>query len=190
VNEFKVRKLHLLLSKGLNVDGAKIGLPPSPLPIVSKLAPLNQKAIIVRTLQAKEDSVGFFEVKIDPGGKADFYGKITVAGQTFVEAMQLDKADVSPAWTTIKFLPSTTTQVSNHYELWDEDGGVSGDDDHCDINSAKNKRDLNWNFSVSSHNNTGDITGVHDSPAKAVTSKGSGDSDRAIVKLYVTERSL
>ena len=190
VKEFKVRNIHRLLINGLKSDGTTISLPTSAVPTVPKLASLNQRAIIVRTPQVKEDSVGFLETKIDPGGKADFYGKITVAGQTFVEAMQLDKADVSPAWTTIKFVPSTTTQVSNRYELWDEDGGVNGGDDHCDINSAKDKRDLNWNFTVSSHNNTGDITGVHDSPANAVTSKGSGDSDRAIVKLYVTERSL
>jgi hypothetical protein len=189
VKEFKVRGIQRLLINGLTGNGTTINPPPSAVPTIPKIA-LNQKAIIVKTTNVKEDSVGLFELKIDPGGKADFYSKITVAGQTFVETMQLDKSNVSPAWTTVKFVPSTTTQVPIRYELWDEDGAFSGDDDHCDINSAKGKRDLNFNFNVSSHNNTGDITGVHDSPANAVISKGSGDKDRAIVQFFVTEKSL
>lgn len=190
VKEFKVRGIHRLLINGLKSDGTNITTPPT-LPSVPKIV-LNQRAIIVRTLQVEEkDDVGIFESKIDTGGKADFYGKITVTGQTFVEAMQLDKSKVSTAWTTIKFVPFTTAQVPIHYELWDEDGGVAGDDDHCDINQTKGLRDLDFNFTVSNHNNTGNITGVHDSPATAVTSQGNKpDKDRAIVKFYVTERSL
>jgi hypothetical protein len=191
VKEFKVRGIHRLLINGLTSNGAKISQPPTPVPTVPKIA-LNQRAIIVKTVQvAEKNDVGLLESKIDPGGKADFYAKITVAGQTFVEAMQLDKSSVSPAWTTIKFVPSSTAQVPIRYELWDEDGGVRGDDDHCDINPTKGVRDLNFNFVVSSHNNTGNITGVHDSPTKTVTSEGNKpDSDRARVQFYVTERPL
>ncbi len=188
VNEFKERKIHQLLSNGLTGDNA----PASAVPTVPKIA-LNQRAIIVRTPQvAEKNDVGTFELKIDsPGGKADFYGRITVGGQTFVEAMQLDKSSVSPAWTTIKFVPSTTSQVPIRYELWDEDGAVRSGDDHCDINPATGVRDLNFNFVVASHNNTGNITGVHDSPASAVTLDGrKPDSDRAIIQFYVTERPL
>lgn len=191
VKEFKVRGIHRLLIDGLTSDGTNISPPSTSIPNVPRIS-LNQRAIIVRTVRvAEKGDVGVFESKIDPGGQADFYGKVTVAGQSFVEAMQLDKASVSPAWTTIKFLPATTAQTPILYELWDEDGGTGGDDDHCDINPARGVRDLNWNFVVSSHNNTGNITGVHDSPASAVTSEGSKpDSDRAIVQFYVTERPL
>lgn len=191
VKEFKVRRIHRLLINGLTSNGATISPASTPVPTVPRIS-LNRRAIIVKTVQvAEKNDVGFFESKIDPGGKADFYAKITVAGQTFVEAMQLDKSSVSPAWTTIKFVPSSTAQVPIRYELWDEDGGVRGDDDRCDINPTKGVRDLNFNFVVSSHNNTGNITGVHDSPTKTVTSQGNKpDSDRARVQFYVTERPL
>ncbi len=191
VKEFKVRGIHRLLINGLTSNGATISPASTPVPTVPRIS-LNRRAIIVKTVQvAEKNDVGFFESKIDPGGKADFYAKITVAGQTFVEAMQLDKSSVSPAWTTIKFVPSSTAQVPIRYELWDEDGGVRGDDDRCDINPTKGVRDLNFNFVVSSHNNTGNITGVHDSPTKTVTSQGNKpDSDRARVQFYVTERPL
>lgn len=191
VKEFKVRGIHRLLINRLTSDGGTISPPPSAVPTVPKIA-LNQRAIIVKTVQvAEKNDVGVFESKIDPGGKADFYAKITVAGQTFVEAMQLDKSSVSPAWMTIKFVPAATTQVPIRYELWDEDGGVHGDDDRCDLNPTTGVRDLNFNFVVASHNNTGNITGVHDSPTNTVTSQGNKpDSDRAIVQFYVTERPL
>lgn len=191
VKEFKVRGIHRQLINGLKSDGSAISPPTTAVPTVPRIS-LNQRAITVRTVRvAEKDDVGFFESKIDPGGKADFYSKITAAGQTFVEAMQLDKSNVSPAWTTIKFVPATNASVPIRYELWDEDGGTGGDDDHCDINPTQGVRDLNFNFAVSDHNNTGDITGVHDKPASAVTSEGrKSDSDRAIVTFYVTERSL
>jgi len=136
--------------------------------------------------------VGLFELKIDPGGRADFFARITIAGQTFVEAMQLDRSDVSPAWTTIKFVPSSAAaSVPIRYELWDEDGGVAGDDDHCDINPGRGARDLNFSFSVGTHGCAGDVTGVHDSPVTAVVSAGAKpDKDRAVVRFTVTERRL
>jgi hypothetical protein len=193
VEQFKVHKIHSLLSKNLTDDGSII--PPVPstvaLPTVPRID-LDRKAILVRTLQVKEkDDVGTFELKIDSGGKADFYGKITVAGQTFVEAMQLNRSDVSPAWTTIKFVPTTVTSTPIRYELWDEDGGVSGDDDHCDINPTTGKLDLNFTYSVGNHLLAGDIAGVHDSISSAVQSEGrKSDKDRAVIRFYVTERNL
>ena len=62
--------------------------------------------------------------------------------------MQLDRADISPAWQTFKFIPASTNSTVVHYELWDEDGGVRGDDDHCDINPVAGKKDLDFTFLV------------------------------------------
>ena len=153
-------------------------------------AQFSQRAVMVRTLHVEELPVGFFEPKIDPGGNADFFGRISVAGQTFVEAMQLDQSSIDPPWTTIRFL-SANHPVPITYELWDEDGGTGGDDDHCDINPTSGKLSLNFTFDLNSHQLLGDLTGVHDSNGNAATSAGAGpDKDRARLRFFVTAVSL
>jgi hypothetical protein len=184
-NQFKGSNSTLQqMSKGLYTAGPPATTPPDVPPLTS----FAYRAVIVRTLSVKEKGdESLTELKVDPGGDADFYAKITVAGQTFVEAMQLDKSSFTPAWTTIKFIPATTASVAIKYELWDEDSGPAGDDDHADINPATGARDLNFTLSVTGRALSGDITGVHDSAASAVTSEGKkGDSDRAVVRFFTT----
>lgn len=193
VKEFKKRGIHRLLSQNLSGDSSPI--PPVPptttLPTVPHIN-LDEIVIIVRTLQVGEkNDVGFFEQKIDPFGKADFYAKVTVNDQPFTEAMQLDRANVSPAWRIFKFIPASASSTVVHYELWDEDGGVRGDDDHCDINPMVGKKDLDFTFSVENHTLAGDISGIHVRETNAVQSDGrKPDKDRAVVQLYVTEQPL
>jgi hypothetical protein len=184
VHQFKLQGIPLVLSAGLADSTA----PPSSPPVVED-TPLNVTVIILQTLQVKEDEVGFLEPKIDPGGSADFFAEITIADQTFVEAMQLNRSSVDPSWTSIKFVASGAASVPIVYRLWDEDGGVAGDDDHCDIKPGPG-RDLNFTFNVGSHDCGGDISGVHDTPASAKESKGSGGSDRAIVRFFVTSLAV
>jgi hypothetical protein len=186
VSEFKDRKAYFLLSNGLTGATPAVGVPTVP------RLPLNHRAVILRTLKvAEKGDLGFFETKIDPLGKADFYGRITIAGQTFTEAMQLDKSSVLPAWTTIKFLRKTQTQAPIRYELWDEDGALRGGDDPVDINPKTGVRNLNFSINLASHNLSGDITGVRDSASNPVNSEGrKSDRDRGVVQFYVTERSL
>lgn len=176
------------MSNGLYAAGP----PPSTPPDVPALSSSAYRAVLVRTLAVKEKGdESLTELKIDPGGDADFYAKVTVAGQTFVEAMQLDKSSVNPAWTTIKFVPSTLTTVPIRYELWDEDGGAAGDDDQADINPAAGKRDLNFQLALADRTLSGDLTGVHDTVATAVTSEGrKSDSDRAVIRLFATVTDL
>lgn len=187
VSEFKDRHTYRLLTNGLTGNTP----PTSAVPTVPKL-PTNHRAIIVRTLKvAEKDDVGTFETKIDPLGKADFYAKLTVAGQTFTEAMQLDRSSITPAWTTIKFVPNSLNQVPILYQLWDEDGVGRGDDDHVDINPKKGVRDLNFSFAMNNHSLSGDITGVHDNSATPVNIAGAkSDSNRGVLQFYVTERPL
>ena len=187
VSEFKDKKTYLLLSKGLTGNTP----PTTAVPTVPRL-PLTHRAILLKTLSvAEKNDVGFFETKIDPLGKADFYAQISVAGQTFTEAMQLDKASISPAWKTLKFVRNTATQIPIRYQLWDEDGVLRGGDDHIDINPRSKVRDLNFSFSVGSHNLSGDISGVHDRSTNPVKTNGAKpDSNRAVLQFYVTDRPL
>lgn len=187
VSEFKDKKTYRLLSNGLTGNTP----PTTAVPVVPKLA-TNHRAVIVRTLKVSEKGdVGTFETKIDPLGKADFFARITVAGQTFVEAMQLDRSSVTPAWTTIKFIPNSLAQVPIRYQLWDEDGVGRGDDDHVDINPRTGTRDLNLTFVVNTHNLSGDVTGIYDAQVNPVNIAGAKpDGDRGVLQFYVTERSL
>lgn len=170
------------LVKGLKSDGSGIN-PPSPTPdpkLIDPQSPLNQRAIIVKTEEVEKSS--------GSGLLPAFYGKIKVNGQTFIEAVQRSKAQISPAaWTTIKFVPDETDfEVPIVYELWDQNWFWS--DTRFNI-SNKKTGNLDFKFAVSSHENTGDITGIHDSPEKAVTSEGSAKNS-AKITFYVTERSL
>jgi hypothetical protein len=186
VSQFKRRGVHRLLSNGLTGDVPPASTPPN----VPRIT-VDRRAVVIRTLQVVEDGVDTFESRIDPRGKADFYARITVVGQTFLEAMQLDRSDISPSWTTIKFVPTSTTRVTIHYELWDEDTGLWVHDDLCDIIPARDKRRLDFGFAVSAHTCAGDISGIHDTGATAFSSKGARpDSDRAVVRFYVTEQAL
>jgi hypothetical protein len=195
VKEFKKLNSSLgPLVKGLKSDGSEIN-PPSPTPdskLIAPQIPLNQKAIIVKTERVeKVEKSSWIDSFVDKlkslVADSAFYGKINVNGQTFIEAVQRDQAKISPAWTTIKFVPSETAEVPIVYELWDQNLTTT-DDTHFNISNKKNGN-LDFKFAVSSHENTGDITGIHDSPEKAVTSEGSA-SDSAKITFYVTERSL
>lgn len=197
VNAVKTKRYHLLLSAGL------YGAAPasSAVPVVEPCR-LNKIAVIVRTTHvAEKNDVGAFERRIDPLGKADFYARITISKgdankQTFVEAMQLDKSEVSPSWTSIRFVDARLLQsgaptVHVHYELWDEDGGLNGSDDHCDVNPASGKRDLDFDFDLRTHQCSGDVSGIHDSADTAVLSSGrKPDSNRAVVTLWITARPV
>lgn len=176
------------LVKGLKSDGSDIdppSLPPDSQLTVPQIT-LNQKAIIVKT-ERVENVKGSSWIAKKLGADSAFYAKIKVNGQTFIEAVQRNQAKISPAWTTIKFVPSETAEVPILYELWDQNL-TSKDDTHFNI-SNKNNGNLDFKFAVSSHENTGDITGIYDRPENAVTSEGSA-SDRAKITFYVTERSL
>ena len=193
VRQLKDRQLYNLLTPNLSAEGVVI---PPRSDFSADFVPTNRfldsRAIIIRTLKVSEkDDVGFFELKIDPLGDADFYARIGMADQLFTEGTRQDKSSLDPGWTTVKFVPNSMQSIPIHYELWDEDGGLRGDDDEIDINPLSGKRDLDFVFSPSDHVITGDIIGIHDSENLAVQIAGNKpDSDRAVIRFYVTEKPL
>jgi hypothetical protein len=186
VEHFKNQKWHQALTNGLTGNTAPAGA----LPTVPPSTPSNKTAVIVRTTKIDELPVGVFELKIDsPGGTADFFANITINGQNFVETMLNDQVNPSPAWYTIKFVPSNQGSVAIRYQLVDEDGGLAGDDDICDINPAGNKRELDFTLNTANQSLSGDVSGIHNSDAIAVVSAG-GQSDRVRIRFFVTTRPL
>src|SRR5262249_35169110 len=126
--------------------------------------------------------------------RPDFYAKISVAGQTFTDATQMNRRQIDPAWTTIKFVPDTISSIPIHYELWGEWWLLP--DTHYHIQPAKGEYGRNFTFPVVSHRCEGDVNGVHDSPASAAISEGHPCPwwwpfcNRARIVFYITEHSL
>jgi hypothetical protein len=143
-----------------------IGKPPSP-----GITPPPQQANIKLTITRVQaiDSV-------DTWGSADFYPKVSIAGQQFSKNYLEDKDDISPNWEFLVAVNTTPDDIPIKLEIWDSDGGLRGDDDHCDINGSGGKSDLNLNLRLSTKAISGDLAG---STGAVLSSAGGGDSDRA-----------
>lgn len=74
------------------------------------------RVLAVRTLRVRAIAGG-----LDPVGPPDLYSKVEVAGQSYVEAPQMDRAEARPAWHTLAVLPTTTGPVPITYMLADHD---------------------------------------------------------------------
>lgn len=78
--------------------------------------PMAGKAIIVRTLAVRATHPG-----LDPFSRPDFYARVTIGKQTFVEATQLDRSAITPAWSAIAIVPANQRRLPLSYALWDQD---------------------------------------------------------------------
>ncbi|GHF50828.1 hypothetical protein HNQ07_002982 [Deinococcus metalli] len=187
--DFKTRKWHQLLAGGLRgaLDLNVNAPPPAPAPAVARVA-LNKRAVVLRTVSARDlnNADGVFGV----GGNADMYARIRVQNQEFIEAMQLDRESIRPAWTTIRFIDADIPFVSVHYELWDEDGVLNGDDEHLDVHPDGRFKNLDFLFNMTTHRVGGiGLDGVFDSDARLLTIQGTA-SDRARIQFFITSRTL
>lgn len=172
------------------VVGLELVTPPHSEPIMPTMSH-PYVALVVRTLEVKAMPVGAFEPKIDPGGRPDFFAKISINDQVFTESMQFNSDSFSPSWTSIAFVPVTQATVAIRYELWDEDGGSSGSDDECDIVGAEGKKALSLTFNLDDESISGDLVGIHNKAASAVETSGKArDKDRARIKLIISTVKL
>jgi hypothetical protein len=182
---FKEKAWHRQLTDELDLDS-----PPATDPTIPAMTH-PYVAVSVRTLLVSELPVGVLERKIDPGGKADFFAKLSIDGHPFVESMQLDASSPQTAWTAIAFIPKDQADLAIVYEVWDEDGAASSEDDLCDILEGAGKSSLDFRFRVRDEMLSGDLQGVHNSEANAAESSGElPDQDRAKVKLIISKAAL
>lgn len=72
----------------------------------------------------------------------------------------LEKSNLT--WRAPDFTPAsrTTDEVPIRVELWDSDGFLYGDDDHCDINPDYGRRDLNLLYDRKTGRVRGDVSGT------------------------------
>lgn len=185
VKHFKDRKWHQQLTDGLELTTAPSSDPSIP-PMTHPFF-----AVQVRTLGVEELPIRALEPRIDAGGKPDFFAKLEIDGQPFIESMQRDQAAVRTPWRSIAFVLSSQSEASIRYELWDEDGGASGDDDLCDIGAAGRESGLNLTFSLNTEALSGDIQGQHQTEATVFESAGEApDKNRAKVRVSVSKAAL
>ncbi|MGC4042444.1 MAG: hypothetical protein QM758_01415 [Armatimonas sp.] len=180
VEHFKNDKWHQALTNNLHGNTP----PATPVPSMPS-RPLNKMAVRVRTSSIEELPVGLLEAKMDMAGTPDFLGQVTIDGQVFVEAMQINKSTIAPFWWSIKFVDAGRNKIDIVYDLFDEDSKIS---EVCDINPTVGKKKLEFSLSLFSDTVSGDISG---SAGKRLTSEGvKGDNNRARIALIVDSRRL
>jgi hypothetical protein len=127
-------------------------------------------------LEGDDDFVPFYD------NHADVYGFVTIDGETF-DLPQIEETDF-PHWEATgprkgvfeKAVSSSPVLIS--IDIWEGDSGLTGDDDHVDINPLSGKRRLDFAFDLCALTLTGDINepsqGLHQ------ISGGSGDEAATI----------
>ncbi len=185
VEDFKNRSWHKLLSGGLrgSLDLAVNQQPPSPAPQIA-IYPIKKSAVFLKTVSVK-DLDGIDPLPTDD---ADFYAKIGINNQIFIESTQNGRDSLTPPWITMKFVDAGTPFVAVHYELWDED--TTSGDDHLDIEPRKGVTNLDFLYNLNTRRSNGiGIDGVLDNPSSLLVSRGT-PGDHAEVKIYITTRTL
>ena len=150
--------------------------------------PIKKQMIVVRATEIKELPVGVFELKIDSGGIADFYAKITIDGMMLLENTYQNKERVVDPWDTFKFVDDSKERVDIHIEVWDEDLPFKTSDDHCDINPG-DKEDLDMTLNTRNQELSGDVRGIFDNHDKP-WGEGGNKKNRAFMKAYCCSRKL
>lgn len=191
--QFTDAKYYKELVPGL--DNLEIQIPPSTpkLPTIV----LNHRIVWVRTLEVADTN--FFTVdaitdSVDFDTLADFFARLTVAGQEYTEACRQITRSGATNWLTLRMLPNSLRSVRISYALYDEDANVSllgllERDELCDVNPANRRRTLSMSFNTATHDLSGDITGVHDTAGTAFEIEGN-ESISAKIKMYVTEYGI
>lgn len=217
--QYSFKKVHRRVSTGLAPELSSTGPIALSLPTVL-FYPLQEQAIIIRTVSVSEAATGSTILScgdsiVNPFEKsafADYYARVSVAGQLFIDAVQRDRSwlnqQISPyIWTTIKFVPNSTTTVPIRYELWDEDNIPTQipnvlQDEQCDINPSQVRNppvnSLRFNYNVVNNRLSGDNDnlvgyerGFPGSSTNPLYFQGdANDPDQAKVGIFITSKPL
>ena len=115
--------------------------------------------------------------------RADFYAQVTIDGHREQSRVVRERDDVSPEWSFSRAVSENTVTIT--IRLFDEDGGLSGPDDECDINSLSRRTELNLTYDLLPGRISGDASGVRGSRIIAI---GNGDTNRARLWFTVDHR--
>ncbi|MFM9873293.1 MAG: hypothetical protein ACKVQS_07495 [Fimbriimonadaceae bacterium] len=113
--------------------------------------------------------------------RADFYANVTVNGVlTQTEKFATDNGD--PDW---KIMLDTKKRINTiKIALWDDDGGLAGNDDHSDINPSNRTKDIIFTYDRYTGKIRGDVRGSFND---VMTSKGMNDEYQAQISFRITK---
>jgi hypothetical protein len=121
---------------------------------------------------------------IDPVGNPDFYPKLSIKTDRKIFDAINDQKTVSPTnWRHSAVVTGKTTSV--RIEIWDEDGNLYGDDDHCDANPAGDFKSILVNVDLATKRLTRHVSGT---AGQSFTLSGNGsDAVKVTFTIDVTE---
>lgn len=169
------------------LNGMMEGLPaPSPAETVTGRNMSNFEVIVRILAVSKGDRFS------DPISESDFYAETTVNGYTYRDSVQLNEDSVEPKWTTVAILTDdpagpTPAPVPVVLALFDDD--TSTDDDPIDISPSASGRTVSFTYDLATGALAGDVSGVHNDAASALTVTGTSDQ-RASLTFFVTHRVI
>ncbi|BDI30642.1 hypothetical protein CCAX7_26930 [Capsulimonas corticalis] len=176
-------KVQQLLLSGVLTQGLTSNSPAPNPPAVPgySYAAWDVQPVTVKTLAANALS------SLDFNSQADFYAQLTIGGQPFYEATQDNKNTIYPSnWVSMKFVPWSSKGANVTYILKDEDGGLNGSDDICDINPSPYDYGFASYIDLQTGLLSGDATGLHDTAATSILRTGQpGANNRAQAKMIV-----
>jgi hypothetical protein len=113
--------------------------------------------------------------------RADFYANVTINGVlTQTEKYATDNGD--PDW---RIMLDTTKRINTiKIALWDDDGGLSGNDDHTDINPSNRTKDITFTYDRYTGKIRGDVKGHFND---VLVSKGMNDEYKAQISFRITK---
>ena len=124
--------------------------------------------------------------------EADWYSTATIAGQEYRSGFINGEDDFNflqkpyGPFTYIKAVLKSTTPVPITLALFDEDGFLRGDDDHCDISPVRGRKDLRLSYNRA----TGALSGDVSATGGATVRGSSSDGDEAEISFRVTTLRL
>ncbi len=177
---FTARNTHRKLTDGLRGD-----LPPTAAPTPPPAFAVGARGVFVRTKFVAEQPGGRGDPPADPFTNPDYRGSVSFNGFEFIEATQVNSRYVEPAWNSVEFYKNAYQTAKIEYWLYDEDLGPFSADDLVDIHPTVAKYNAAFNIDLGTSRMSGDIVGLHNTPATAAVLGGvRPDRPRATISLY------
>jgi hypothetical protein len=112
--------------------------------------------------------------------RADFYAQVAIAGVWRTSNTVHGKDVIWPSWRFSRTTGSSPVRI--HLRIYDNDGGLEGRDDRCDVNPLTGARELSFTYNPATGRISGDASGFRGEPIHV---KGFGDANRAEVTFVV-----
>ena len=104
------------------------------------------------------------------GSDGDFYPRVDIAGAGVQTRVAVQDDDFRPDWRITQSVDLAAGVIPIRIELWDEDGGFAGGDDHTDISPLNQDVTVDIQFDMATRTYTSP-----DLPANATHAEGDGD---------------